>query len=248
MTSQLNGIQTEAENKKLEELFLAVYFNDLEKVIEFKNKFPKLYAIKDKFQIDENTTFDLINLTFFNQTIWFDEDWREDIKPFVEKLRQRTIKMLNFWHAELGQQEIHRQVEYNKYYKHFFCEDPNDFEEIISGPISTYLEKGFRKIDLRLYNRVQCFDFIEAKKLLEQGAKFDVCFEDNDDSSTINRILDHASFLASCKVIPEFEIFETGSYNRNFNISRLFGELLDLAAHEEMYHLLKKYDKKESKI
>ena len=35
MTSQLNDIPTVAENKKLEELFLAIYFNDLEKVIEF---------------------------------------------------------------------------------------------------------------------------------------------------------------------------------------------------------------------
>jgi len=44
MTSQLSNISAESENKKLEELFLAVYFNDLEKVIEFKNQFPKLYA------------------------------------------------------------------------------------------------------------------------------------------------------------------------------------------------------------
>jgi hypothetical protein len=245
MTRQINDISTETENKKLEELFLAVYFNDLEKVIEFKNQFPELYAKKGKFPIDENTTFDLINLTFFNHTIWFDEDWIDDIKPLVEKHRQRTTKMLDFWRAEFGQQEIHRQTEYNQYHEHFFCDDPNDFEEILSDPISTYLEKGFNEIDLRLYNRAQCFDFAETKKLLEQGAKLDIHFENDGNSSTIQRISDEASFLATCEVIPEFEVFETKGYNRNFDINRMFGDILGLAAHEEMYHLLKKYDKEE---
>ncbi|MBX2931974.1 MAG: hypothetical protein KF781_08525 [Chitinophagaceae bacterium] len=245
MTSLLNDIQTESDNKKLEELFLAIYFNDLEKVIDFKKQFPELYAKKEKFQIDENTTFNLINLTFFNQTIWFDGDWIDDIKPLVEKHRQRTKQMLDFWRAELGQQEIHRQIEYNQYHEHFFCDDPNDFEEILSDPISIYLEKGFREIDLKLYNRAQCFDFAEAKKLLEQGAKLDIHFENDGDSSTIRRISDEVSFLATCEVIPKYEVFETKGYNRNFDISRMFGDILGLAAHEEMYHLLKKYDKEE---
>ncbi len=243
MTSQLYDIPTATEKKKLEELFLAVYFNDLERVIEFKNQFPKLYAKKDTFPIDENTTFDLTNLTFFNQTIWFDGDWIDDIKPLVEKHRQRTEKMLDFWREELGQKEIHRQIEYNLYHEHFFCDNPNDFEEILSDPISTYLEKGFNEIDLRLYNRAQCFDFAETKKLLEQGAKLDIHFENDGDSSTIRRISDEVSFLATCEVIPEFEVFETKGYNRNFDISRMFGDMLGLAAHEEMYHLLKKYYK-----
>lgn len=34
------------ENKKLKELFLAVYFNDLEKVIDIKNHYPKIYNKK----------------------------------------------------------------------------------------------------------------------------------------------------------------------------------------------------------
>ena len=101
MTSQLNDIPTKTENKKLEELFLAVYFNDLEKVIEFKNRFPELYTKRDRFLIDNDTPFDLTNLTFFNQTIWFDGDWIDDINPLVEKHRLRTTQMLDFWRAEL---------------------------------------------------------------------------------------------------------------------------------------------------
>lgn len=245
MTNQLNDISAETRNKELEELFLAIYFNDLEKVIEFKNQLPELYARKDKFLIDENTTFDLINLTFFNQTIWFDGDWIDDIKPLVEKHRQRTEKMLDFWRTEFEQQEIHRLIEYNQYYEHFYCVDPNDFDEIILEPISTYLEQGFREIDLKLYNRAQCFDFVEVKKLLEQGAKSNIHFENDGDSSAFSRISAECSYLATCHVIPEFKVFEIKGYNQNFDTTEMFRNILGLAAHEEMYNLLEKYDKDE---
>ena len=242
MTSQLT---TETENKKLEKLFLAVFFNDIEKVIEFKNQFPELYAKRNKFLIDNDTTIDLTNLTLFNQIIWFDVDWIEDLKPLVEKHRLRTTQMLDFWRAELGQKEIHRQIEYNRYHEHFYCDDPNDFDEIILEPITTYLEQGFREIDLRLYNRAQCFDFVEVKKLLEQGAKSDIHFENEGDSSAFSRISAECSFLATCHVIPEFEAFERKGYNQNFDTKEMFRNIIGLAAHEEMYHLLDKYDEDE---
>lgn len=250
MNNQLNNIPTEAENKELKKLFLAIYFNDLEKVIEFKNKFPEIYAKRDKFLIEIDETFevfDLINLTFFNQVIWFEADWIDEIKPLVEKHRQRTNQMLDFWRAELGQQEIHRKIEYNQYYCFFACGDPNDFEEIILDTKSTYLKKGFREIDLNLYNRADCFDFVEVKKLLEQGAKCDVNFEEEDDDGccTIGRISDECCYLSTCEVIPEFEEFEINGYNKDFNTTKMFRHLLGLAAHEEMYNLLDKYYEEE---
>ena len=245
MTSKFNDIPTKTENKKLEELLLAIYFNDLEKVIEFKNQFPELFSKKDKFLIDINTTFNLINLTFFNQVIWFDSDWIEEMKPLVEKQKKQTEKMLDFWRAELGKQEIYREIEYNHYHEKFYCNNPIEFEEIMLDPISTYLEKGFREIDLRLYNRVQCLDFAEAKKLLQQGAKSDVHFENDGCSSAYSRISDEVSFLASCEVIHEFEVFETKIYNQSFDTTRMFSDLLGLAAHIEMRNLLDEYDKEE---
>lgn len=246
MASQLNDIETKKGNKKLEELFLAVYFNDLEKVIEFKNQFPELYATKDKFPIDGNITFDLTNLTFFNQVIWFDGDWIDSIKPLVEKHRKRTEKMFDFWRVEIGQQD--NQFEYNKYFDFFWCYNPNDPDEkdrVILDTILYSKEKGFKEIDLRLYNRVASFDFVEATKLLEQGAKINIHFYDDGDSSAYSRISGERSFLATCEVIPTFEIFEREGYNQSFNIVRMFGDLLGLAAHEEMYYLLEKYDNDE---
>lgn len=245
MTSQLNGIPTGTENKRLEKLFLAVFFNDLEKVIEFKDEFPKLYAKKGNFLIDGYKTFNLTILTFFNQIIWFDISWREEIMPLVEKHRQRTKQMLDFWRREFKLQEIQSQIEYGQYCDYFYCDDPNDFDEIIMAPIATYLKRGFREMDLKLYNRAQCFDFEEVKKLLEQGAKSDIHFDNDGDSCTYTRISHELSFLATCQIIPVFQSFDIEGYKHAFSITRMFGNILGLAAHAEMLNLLNKYDEDE---
>ena len=245
MSSQLKNIPTEVENKIMESLFLAIYFNDLEKVIEFKQSYPELYAKKDHFLLDGKLSFSLANLTFFNKVIWFEGNWREAMKPLVEKHKLRTEKMFNFWHHEYGQQLIHSQTEYNKYFEYFSCYDPNDpdsKEKIILDTITFFLAEGFREIDLKLYNRVAFFNFIEAKKLLEQGAMSNIYFyKGEDDSSAISGISVEISYLSTCEVIPEFEVFEEKGYKQTFRITRMFGDILGLAAHIEMYHLLVNY-------
>jgi hypothetical protein len=49
MTNQLNKIPTETENEIMRDLFLAVYFNDLDKVVDFKAKYPEVYSKKIAF-------------------------------------------------------------------------------------------------------------------------------------------------------------------------------------------------------
>ncbi|MBS1646463.1 MAG: hypothetical protein JST67_03885 [Bacteroidetes bacterium] len=56
------------------------------------------------------------------------------------------------------------------------------------------------------------------------------------------RVLSERSYLSTCQVIPEFKAFEKNSYNQNFYIKGMLGDILGLAAHEEMYKLLEKYD------
>lgn len=90
MKSSLIAIPSESENKEMEKLFLAIFFNDIEKVIEFKNQHPKIYAKKECFLIDESTTFDLTYLTFFNDVLWNSGDWKEDIMPFIKRNKKRT--------------------------------------------------------------------------------------------------------------------------------------------------------------
>ena len=241
MTINLNDLSLVNEHHKMGELFLAIYFNDLEKVNEIKKQYPAIYALKDNFSIEGITSFDLRNLTYFNQIIWNDIDWIKDIMPLVERNRQRCEQMLAFWYSESGYKNIQRPFEYNKYWEYFFCDNPNDLEEILIDPISDYLKKGFREIDLKLYNRAQCFDFLETKKLLEQGAKSDIHFEEDGDSSTLSRIGGERSYLLTCCVCPEYEVFESKGYQQDFNIRSMFGDLIGLAAHEEMYRLLVLY-------
>jgi len=253
MINQLKKIPTETENEIMRDLFLAVYFNDLDKVVDFKVKYPEVYSKKDSFQLDSfwiegKKTFDLKNLTFFNQTIWKDDDWIEETMPLVRRNRQRTEKMLDFWSTEFGNKNIKREIEYNQYCEYFFCADPNDpeaNEEVIFDPISDYLKKGFREIDLRLYNRISCFDFAETKRLLEQGAKLDVNFDEGDESSNaLSLVGSECVVLASCEVIPAFKRFEVKGYNQCFSITQIFRDLLGLAAFEDMYDLLEKYIEK----
>ncbi len=249
------NIPKNTENEKLGKLFLAIYFNDIEEVIEFKNQKADLYAKKHNFFIEENRyaknenfqgiTFDLTNLTLLNYKIWFTDGWRKERMPFINEKRQQTNNMVDFWKSE-GEDVLNRKIEYNKYFEYFYSNDPNNPEsdkEIIADPTSYFLEKGFREIDLRLYNRAECFDFVETENLLEKGANPNVHFYEDEDSSIFDRINTERSYLTTCEVTSGFDFFKRQGYQQYFHIPSMFGDLLGLAAHEEMYALLSKYDK-----
>ena len=254
--NKMNTIPNETENAKLNELFLAVYFNDVEKVIDFKSRYPELYAMKENFQLTwlatmsnegerikiENRSFDLTNLTFFNQIIWFDDNWRDDFMPFVERRRQQTTQMLDYWREVDGIQDIKHTIEYNQFWFCFYCKEPEKSNEISGEPLHYYLSKGVREIDLMLYYHAERFNFDETKKLLELGANPDACHDEDFDSNTYYRILLERSFLTH-EVIPVFEAFEKNGYNQRFSINNMFDDLLGLCAHEEMYDLLEPYSK-----
>jgi hypothetical protein len=250
MEEQLNEKFTDAENRIFDELFIAIYFNDLEKVIEIKEKHPEIYSKKENYKIEGKKSFDLKNLTFFNQSIWKEDDWKDEIIPFIKRNRENTEKMLKFWQAETGNENIKREIEYNQYCDYYYCVDPNDPEKndkVILDTIPYFLEKGFREIDLMLYNRIACFDFEETIKLLEKGANPNVNFYENEsDSNAIDFIGTECSYLASCQVVHSFQLYEKNGmwnyYNIN-NLTELFMDLIGLAAFEDMYYLLEKYIK-----
>jgi hypothetical protein len=245
MKEQLNEKLTDSENKILDELFIAIYFNNLEKVIEIKRKYPEIYSKKENFKIDDEKSFDLMNLTFFNQSIWEKDDWRDGIMPFVKRNRVKTEKMLEFWRNETGNKNIQRVIEYNQYFEYFYCGDPEDSETVFVYTMTYYLEKGFREIDLKLSNRVVCFDFAETKILLENGAKLDIKFDEDDFySDTISHISDECSCLASCDIVPSFEMYEKNGKWNDKNITELFRDLIGLAAFEDMNYFLEKYIEK----
>jgi hypothetical protein len=247
MAEQMNVELKETGNRIFDELFIAIYFNDLKKVIEIKEKYPEIYSKKENYKIEDKKSFDLKNLTFFNQSIWKEDDWVDEIIPFVKRNRENTEKMLEFWKAETRNENFQREIEYNHYHEYFYCSDPNEPEEnetVILDKITFFLEKGFREIDLRLYNRVACFDFKETIKLLEKGAKPDIKFYENEwDSDTISLIGCECSYLATCQIIPEFKSYEKQGFIQFYCITERFGDLIGLAAFEDMYCLLEKYIK-----
>lgn len=242
MAFSWNQIPEKTDNDKLELLFIAIHFNDLERVKAFKNDYPDLYAKRGEFKIDERVPFNLSCLTFFNKVIWFNSNWREGSMPFVNKHRFETEQMSAFWREESVCKKFCKNFKYNDYWEYFFCDDPNDYEEITFEPISSYLKKGFREIDLRLYNRAQCFDFKEVSRLLDQGAQPDVHFEHDGHSSTMARISDEYAYLNTCHFLPSVEYFKKVGYNQKFDIEDLFRTILGLTAHLEMYELLTSFN------
>jgi len=244
----MNEKLTDLENKILNELFIAIYFNNLEKVIEIKRKYPEIYSKKENYKIDGKKTFDLKNLTFFNQSIWKGDDWKDEIKPFIKNNMEKTKKMLEYWKTETGNKNIQREIEYNQYCDYFFCTDPNDPEEnemVSLDKISFFLEKGFREIDLRLYNRIACLDFTGTKLLLENGAKPDIPFYEKDlYSYALSLVVGECAVLAMCQIVPSFKKYEKNGKWYDKNITELFRDLIGLAAFEDMYYLLEKYIEK----
>lgn len=228
----------------LDNLFLAIYFNDLDGVKAFKNDHPEMYAKKSRYTLNWGDSVDLTNLTLFNTKIWFSNRWIKERLPFIEENKVKTLQMVAFWEAE-GEVPIKdRKFEYNKYFDYFFCEDPTNpdrYDKIDFDPISSFLEKGFREIDLHLYNAVECFDFDETKHLLEKGAQSNVHLYEGEYSDAMSRILDEISFLSTCRIFPDFEVFKERGYDSNFDIIEMFGELLGYAAHEDIYQLLNRY-------
>lgn len=237
--------------RKEKELFLAIFFNDTEKLIRIKNDYPEIYARKNAFEISAfgfaRTVLDLKYLTLFNKIIWFDDDWRTGLLPFVNLNRQRILRIIDFWKSEAEAGFLTRDFPFNKYHEFFLCDDPNDArlkEEILYEPMADYLKKGFREIDLRLYQRVECFDFEQVEKLLKQGANPLIPIEDDPYSDIFSEVELEESFLATIEIVPVFQIFEQKRYRHDYDIGHLFANLLGLAAYTRMRRLLDQYVKK----
>jgi len=81
--------------------------------------------------------------------------------------------------------------------------------------------------------------------LLENGAKLDVnLYEDESDSDVMSFVSDECSCLASTEVVPSFKMYEKNGKWNDKNITKLFGDLIGLAAYGDMWYLLEKYVEK----
>ena len=150
--------------------------------------------------------------------------------------------MLAFWRAEHGNHTLKMEVDFLPYRSFFFCTLPDELdikETIYDEPFSYYIAKGLRAIDVQLYYHIDCFHFEEVKKLLAQGANPNINIEDDNTSDAVHRIKDEISYLASCHIYPLYKEFEKDGYKQEFDITYMFGNLIGLVAHQQMYDLIK---------
>ncbi|MCT4614699.1 MAG: hypothetical protein N4A49_07485 [Marinifilaceae bacterium] len=238
------SVPRKIQKNELDSLFIAIFFNDIDSVIEFKNKYPKKYALKNEYSFEDNIKFKLTDLTVLNYNIWckYNNIYENDIIAIENKIN--SLKMLDFWKNNNEEINLDKKIQYNDYFEYFLCDDPNDKEsneEVAFEKISTLIEDGYREIDLRLYNRIECFDFDGVKKLLSKGAKPNINLYGVEGDNAYSCLLYEYSYLMTCKIIPTFVNFKNHKYCQEFNIPRLFGNLLGLSAHSEMNCLLEKY-------
>jgi hypothetical protein len=238
---------TAEENKMMQKLFLAIYFNDLDEVIRFKQAYPEIYAKKDHFILEndeEKNILDLRQLTAFNSVIWLDETWKDD--DFIKKNKQNTKAMVDFWQSEQESPSESKQAMYHSYWYYFYAEDPDDYQVVpISETVDFYVQEGFRRLDMQLFNRATCFDFAATRSLLEQGARWDIHLDEHDNLG--GRIYMEGVFLRTSYIFPYFENFHKKGYGIALDddlddVMTMFIHLLALSAHTEMDHLLDEFD------
>jgi len=231
-------ILTPRECRLLQGFFLAVFFNDLDKVRRFRDKYPRLYALKDNFPLSEKHTIDLRDLTRFHHIIWFDNEWRDEIRPFVEKMRRRTRAMMTYWQEEDPAFPPAEHFPYNRFHEYFYCADPEDREEVFGESFDYYRRLGLPEKDILLFYYGERFDFEQVERLIQEGANPHAPLEPDEwDSTLYDRIESEWLFLISVELIPVIKEFEKEGY-RSWDIKRLFGILIGAAAHQEMINLL----------
>jgi hypothetical protein len=226
-----------------EKLFLSIYYNDLETLLQIKKEYPTIYNTKTNFLIDGTTEFNLCHLTHFNLVIWNTISWTDECTPLVTEMRERALQMQTFWKQEGIVEITLPEMAYNKYHEYFYCNDPNEEEEkneLLDSTIEQAVDRGFKEIDFKLYKCAECFDFENVRLLLSKGANPDINFDTPDDSSILARIGFEISYLITCEVYGKFKNFDKKRYNQKLDMLSMFGDLLGLSAHVLMDDLLKK--------
>jgi len=163
------------------------------------------------------------------------EEWKEKFQPVLKKRKEENDKFKSFF-SGLGLDMS--EVPFSKYCRCFYCAEPDASIEDCLCETEEYLKGlGFRDIDIELACCVEKFQFERTEQLLKLGAdplknRSEVKGE-FDDCDT--RIYNEVQFLYS-------EMTKTVLGEKGLEVfERNLGDLLGLAAHEKMDHLLDKY-------
>lgn len=165
-------------------------------------------------------------------------EWKEEYRDIVYKRKCQNDKIKNFFINQYGLDMS--DIPFSNYCDYFFSQ-PEDatVEDCLGETKDNLISQGFKEIDIDLYCSVVKFDYEQVEHLLQCGANPRIWIPCEGEDQCMDRIGTECSFLD----IELDHIVMGRSYDTDLYVDMQY--LIGLAAHEKMYDLLLKYDKKQ---
>lgn len=170
------------------------------------------------------------------------EEWLEECRETVSANKCRNLEIKKIFEEHFGV-EFKPIDFYNTDFPFYRDEREASFEEVCCDDYSRddLIAKGYRAVDLDLYVAVNKFDYNEAERLLKLGAN-PACTLSDEYDNCLERIGNECSFLT---VGLQGVVLNKEQRNPLDDDAMDLINLVGLAAHENMYSLLSRYDTRE---
>ena len=228
------GNQAADKDKDKNEIVKAVFNIDF-------NRFKSLYE-QGKYDVSLCQDSDDLPYPLHFVTICWDmifshlEEWKEKYKPALRKRKEENDKFKTFFETEYGLDMTN--IPFSDYWYCFYCSEPDeDVEDCLGYTLKELHKIGLSDCDIELAMQVRKFHFDEVEKLLKQGADplKNMTDEEDEYDDCVTRIYREVQFMYS-------EITDEVLGQRMIlGEERDFDDILNLAAHEKMDHLLDEY-------
>lgn len=195
----------------------------------------------------KNTNLLYDSLPLYYITICWDyvlkdyNEWKEEYRDIVynRKCQNDRIKKFFIDKYKLDMSDI----PFSSYCDYFFSQPKDATVEDCLGETKDDLKsRGFKEIDIDLYCSVVKFDYERVEHLLQCGANPRTWIPCVGEYQCMDRIGVECSFLE----LELDHVIMGRSYDTELTVSMQY--LIGLAAHEKMYDLLLKYDKKDCSL
>ena len=165
-------------------------------------------------------------------------EWKEEYREIVYKRKCQNDKIKFFFINQYGLDM--KDIPFSNYCDYFFSK-PQDatVEDCLWETKDNLISQGFKEIDIELYCSVVKFDYEQVEHLLQCGANPRTWIPSEGEDQCMDRIGTECSFLD----LELDHVIMGRSYVTDFYVDMQY--LIGLAAHEKMYDLLLKYDKKQ---
>lgn len=164
-------------------------------------------------------------------------EWKEGYRDIVYKRKCQNDKIKEVFVSQFGIDMD--DILYSNYCDYYYSQ-PEDatVEDCLWETKENLIGQGVKEIDIDLYCSVVKFDYEQAEHLLQCGANPRAWIPCEGENQCMDRIGTECSFLE----IELDRVIMGSSYVKDYERDLMY--LIGLAAHEKMYRLLSKYDKK----